>query len=100
MISVPAGTGDICFVYDIRFAGDIRLQRIIRNGYHIMLPQSGNISYGFGCISYRASDISFTTAGLARGPHFPCWKAASFLLCPSMQKAAVRLPFAYFLLEI
>ena len=28
MISVPCGTGDICFAYDIPFGGDIRLRRM------------------------------------------------------------------------
>ena len=59
MISVPGGTGDTCFAYDIRFAGDIRLQRMIRNGYHIMLSRRDNISFGSSRISYRESDISF-----------------------------------------
>ena len=88
MISVPAGTGDICCAYDIRFAGDIRLQRIIRNGYHIMLPQSGNISYGFGRISYRASDISFTTAGLAGAP-FPVLEGGVFFARPFHEKTGL-----------
>ena len=53
--SVPAGTDDMHFEHDIRFAGDIRLQCMIRKGYHIMLSLGGNISYGLGRISYRAA---------------------------------------------
>ena len=33
MISVPVGTGEICFAYDIPCGDDIRLRRM--NGYHI-----------------------------------------------------------------
>ena len=44
MISVPVGTGDICFAYDIRFAGDIRLRRMEeRILYHACYA---SISYG------------------------------------------------------
>ena len=69
MISVPCGTGDICF------AGEIRLQRIIRNGYQNMtdgLRWQGHCYYlppAFVCIAmylpkaYDTDPASLDTLG-------------------------------------
>ena len=98
MISVPVGTGDMPFRHDIRFAGDMRLPRMIRNGYHIMLPLGGNISYGLGRISYRAAIYHYEicgqiaratvhdlSTGLEAGP--PPLRAGEVFLLPVARRA-------------
>ena len=59
MISVPVGTGDICFAYDIPFGGDIRLRRMMeRILYHIATKEQYIIRRKSYIIS--RSDISLT----------------------------------------
>ena len=98
MISVPCGTGDICLANDIRFADDIRLQRIIRNGYHIILPLRGKISYLQS--KYIISRQRYISRRRSIQAFLPYRKAASFFHCPSTAKPLIYLGFGGFSMEI